>query len=269
MLVVRARRAEHGGMDLHQGFRDPAQADTSELTAFLEAVDRLPGVQAVQRALRAALALRPGMRLLDAGCGIGLETRRLAALHPDVSVTGLDRNRDLLPHDGDVEWMRGDILDPPEGRYDAIRTERVLMYLPDEAVGALIERLAPGGVLACFELDYGATILAPGSAPEAVVERAGIALSAALPQPWAGRRLPRLMARHRLTDITAQPFSFAVTEPVWRRIVHDSLQALDAGICAWLDEQREAAARGEFVAAFTGILSTGRRARFRARSDAP
>ena len=189
MLVVRARRAEHGGMDLHQGFRDPAQADTSELTAFLEAVDRLPGVQAVQRALRAALALRPGMRLLDAGCGIGLETRRLAALHPDVSVTGLDRNRDLLPHDGDVEWMRGDILDPPEGRYDAIRTERVLMYLPDEAVGALIERLAPGGVLACFELDYGATILAPGSAPEAVVERAGIALSAALPQPWAGRRL--------------------------------------------------------------------------------
>ena len=83
-------------MDLHEGFRDPALAEAGELTAFLEAVDRLPGTQAVQRALRDALALAPGMRLLDAGCGIGLETQRLAALHPGLSVTGLDRNRELL-----------------------------------------------------------------------------------------------------------------------------------------------------------------------------
>jgi SAM-dependent methyltransferase len=257
-------------MDLHQGFRDPAQADASELTAFLEAVDRLPGTQAVQRAIRDALGLRPGMRLLDAGCGIGLETRRLAALHPDVAVTGLDRNRALLElaGDGDVEWVCGDILDAPAGPYDAIRTERVLMYLPDEAVGALADRLAPGGVLASFELDYGATILVPGSTPRAVVERAAIALEAALPQPWAGRRLPGLMRACGLGDVTAQPISFSVDEPVWRRIVHDSLLALDAGICAWLDEQAQAAARGEFVAAFTGVLCTGRRARFPARSAA-
>jgi trans-aconitate methyltransferase len=36
------------------------------------------------------------MRLLDAGCGIGLETTRLAAEHPETLVTGLDRNRELL-----------------------------------------------------------------------------------------------------------------------------------------------------------------------------
>ena len=271
MLVARARRAEHGGMDLHQGFRDPAQADTSELTAFLEAVDRLPGVQAVQRALRAALALRPGMRLLDAGCGIGLETRRLAALHPDVSVTGLDRNRRPAPA---RRGRRVGARRHPRPAGGPLRRDphRARPDVPPRRGGRRARRRGsrPGGVLACFELDYGATILAPGSAPEAVVERAGIALSAALPQPWAGRRLPGADGRATASPTSPrEPFSFAVTEPVWRRIVHDSLQALDAGICAWLDEQREAAARGEFVAAFTGILSTGRRARFRARSAGP
>ena len=61
-------------MDLHEGFRDPALAEADELIGFLEAVDRMPGTRAIQRALREALGPEPGMRLLDAGCGIGLET---------------------------------------------------------------------------------------------------------------------------------------------------------------------------------------------------
>jgi SAM-dependent methyltransferase len=262
--------------DLHEGFRDPALAVAGELTEFLEAVDRLPGTQAVQHALREALELAPGMRLLDAGCGIGLETRRLAALHPGVAVTGLDRNGELLEiarrGAPAVEWREGDLtaLDLPPGSFDAIRAERVLMYLPspdfERALDDLIALLRPGGRLALFELDYGATILAPGSASHAVVERARIALNAALPQPWAGRRLPGLLTERGLSGVGARPFSFSVTEPVWRRIVRATLTNLDAGICAWLDEQAQAAARGEFVAAFTGVLSTARRGRFRARS---
>jgi SAM-dependent methyltransferase len=264
-------------MDLHQGFRDPAQAESGDLIAFLEAVDGLPGTQTVHGALRSALAPRPGMRLLDAGCGIGLETRRLAWDYPGLDVVGLDRNRDLLAvarrHEH-VEWIEGDLtaLDLPERSFDLVRSERVLMYLPGQAfeagVSALLRLLRPGGQAAFFELDYGATLLAPGGATDAVVKRAAIALEAALPQPWAGRRLPRLLVENGMRDVRAEPISFAVPEPVWRRIVHDSLVALDAGISAWLAEQAAAAGRGEFVAAFTGVLSTGRRARFPARSAA-
>jgi hypothetical protein len=90
------------------------------------------------------------------------------------------------------------------------------------------------------------------------VSRAETALEAAMPQPWAGRRLPRVLAAHGLADVSAHPISFALSEPVWRRIVHGTLHALDAGISAWLDELAPAAARGEFVAAVTGVLSTGR-----------
>ena len=82
--------------DLHDGFRDPRRVPAGDLEHFLEQADRLPGIRVVQHALRDALEVRPGARLLDAGCGIGLETARLAAENPETHVTGLDRNRELL-----------------------------------------------------------------------------------------------------------------------------------------------------------------------------
>jgi ubiquinone/menaquinone biosynthesis C-methylase UbiE len=262
--------------DLHEGFRDARPAAAGDLERFLEQADRLEGIRAVQRALRRALDLRPGMRLLDAGCGIGLETARLAAEHPETSVTGLDRNRELLriaqrrvdPRPANLRWLEGDLtaLELPGASFDAIRTERVLMYLPDDrferVLDDLVRVLRPGGRLALFELDYGGTILAPGSADRAVLQWVSGALCAALPQPLAGRRIPRLLAERGLRDVVATPISFAVDEPVWRRIVSDTVTAgppPDPDVSAWLQEQAAAAAGGEFVAAFTGILTAASR----------
>jgi SAM-dependent methyltransferase len=263
--------------DLHMAFRDPRRAPTSGLTGFLEDADRLPGMRSVQLAIRRAIALGPGMRLLDAGCGIGLETSRLAAAHPRTRVIGLDRNPGLLeiararePRPRNLEWLEADLtaMDLPEASFDAIRTERVLMYLPDGAfeqvLGDLARLLCPGGRLALFELDYGATILAPGSAGDGAARRAAEALCAALAQPLAGRRIPGLITATGLIDVVATPFSFAVTASMWRRIVRDTLTAgpaLDPGVRAWLDEQDAAVGRGEFGAAFTGMLTTARRER--------
>ena len=55
-----------------------------------------PGMRAAQAAMREAIDPQPGLRLLDAGCGAGFETARLAEDHPDLQITGLDRNGDLL-----------------------------------------------------------------------------------------------------------------------------------------------------------------------------
>ena len=75
-------------MDLHQGFREPARAPAQELARFLADVDRLPGIRAIRGAMREAVALQPGMRLLDAGCGSGIETARLAQANPRALITG-------------------------------------------------------------------------------------------------------------------------------------------------------------------------------------
>ena len=264
--------------DLHDGFRDPGRVPAGDLERFLEHADRLPGIRVVQRALRDALDVRPGMRLLDAGCGIGLETTRLAADNPHTLVTGLDRNGELLqiaqrradPQPANLRWLEADLaaLELPEASFDAIRTERVLMYLLEEgfqrALDDLIRALRPGGRLAVFELDYTATILAPGSADDAGLRRIGEALRASLPQPLAGRQIPGLLAARGMRDIAALPFPIAVDEPVWRRIVSDTLTAStppDPLISAWVGEQEAAAARGEFVGAFTGILTSASRPR--------
>lgn len=227
--------------------------------------------------MRTAVDPHPGMSLLDAGCGIGIETTRLAMDHPAMRVTGLDRNAELLriaqrradPSPPNLGWLEADLtaLERPDASFDAIRSERVLMYLPDgsfeQVLGHLVRLLRPGGRLALFELDYGATILAPGAASDAVLRRAGDALLTSLPQPLAGRRIPGLLAERGLRDVAADPFSFVLNEVVWRRIVGDTLAAgpsSDAAISTWLRQQVAAAARGEFVAAFTGVLTAATRA---------
>src|SRR5262245_17862165 len=115
--------------DLHEGFRDPERAPADDLARFLEEADRLPGIRAVRGALRGAIDPRPGMRLLDAGCGTGLETERLAVKHPEMFVTGLDRNADMLriarrrvdPPRSNLSWHEADLtaLDLPEASFDA------------------------------------------------------------------------------------------------------------------------------------------------------
>jgi SAM-dependent methyltransferase len=261
-------------MDLHEGFRNPQRIPAGELERFLERADRLPGLRPLRRASREALDLQPGMRVLDAGCGIGLETARLAEANPDTLVTGLDRNAELLEiarrraEPPNLCWVEADLaaLDLPPDSFDAIRTERVLMYLPGDGfarvLADLVRLLRPDGRLALFELDYGATMLAPGGAGEDVLGTVEDALYASLPQPLAGRRIPGLLAELGLADITATPFSFAVDELVWQRIVGDTVTAAappDPAVHAWLREQAAAASRGEFVAAFSGVLTTARR----------
>ena len=263
--------------DLHRGFHEPRRADTRELVAFLREADRLPGVRRIHRAMRRAGALAAGMRLLDAGCGVGLEAARLAVAHPAAHVTGLDRNGELLriaqaatPQPANVTWLQADLteLDLPDAAFDVIRTERVLMYQPenvfDLVLDELVRLLRRHGRLVLFELDYGATILPPGRAGEDAVQRVGAALDASLPQPRAGRRIPRLLSNRGMTDVTATPFAFTVSEPIWRWIVRGTAIAhaggrLDDTVAAWLEEHAAIAAAGGFAAAFTGILTTARR----------
>ncbi len=44
-----------------------------------------------------------GPLILDAGCGVGLSTRRLATLHPDYFVIGVDQSAERLQRD--VRWL--------------------------------------------------------------------------------------------------------------------------------------------------------------------
>ena len=144
---------------------------------------------------------------------------------------GLDRNVELLRDaPRGPTWLEGDLHDPglPARSFDVVRTERVLMYVPDlhRALDALLRLLAPGGRLVLFELDYGATILAPSRLGDRVVRRAGdaagrLAAAAARRPPApaaAGRaRRPRRRRAAATRSRSTSRSGGGSSTPRWRR----------------------------------------------------
>ena len=159
--------------DLHAGFRrSDADARHDGLFAFLERVDGLPHVQAIKRRMTDLLGPGAGQHLLEAGCGMGHELRRLAGrVAPTGSVLGIDMNQAMIEEarrrtadlGGAVRCQVGNVqqLELGDDAVDGVRAERVLMYVPDQqrAISELARVVRPGGRVVAFELDYGATLI--------------------------------------------------------------------------------------------------------------
>ena len=118
------------------------------------------------RMILAEAGIRPGMRVLDLGCGAGDVAFVAAGLvGPDGSVVGVDRSPDALARArlragqrglAQVQFVEGDVNDPaPGGPFDAIVERLVLWTVPDPA--ALLRRqamvLRPGGLVVPIEVD--------------------------------------------------------------------------------------------------------------------
>jgi len=97
-------------------------------------------------------------RILDAGCGSGSMTRRLAKHYPNASVTGFDLNIDYLAFArtravreglGNVAFEQGDLQAMPfaDASFDAVWSKFVLYFLPrpEDAVRELRRVTRPGG----------------------------------------------------------------------------------------------------------------------------
>lgn len=146
--------------------------------------------------------LRPGMSLLDVGCGPGTITVDLATRLAPGRVVGLDASAEVIDEarsaagDGPsgLSFEVGDLfhLDYDDGAFDVVHAHQVLQHVGDP-VAALVEMkrvCRPGGLVAARDGDYPAMVFYPSS-PE--LERSLTAYQAAARanggQCDAGRKL--------------------------------------------------------------------------------
>lgn len=113
--------------------------------------------------------LRPGIRVLDVGCGPGTITADIAELVAPGAVTAVDASQDALDaaraelsHRGltNVTLRAADVhaLDFPADSFDVVHAHQVLQHVADpvRALREMRRVCAPGGVVAARDGDYAA-----------------------------------------------------------------------------------------------------------------
>lgn len=163
----------------------------------------------------------PGATVLEAGCGVGAQTRHLLAHSPDARFTCVDRERSSLlaarstlagsPRTvGRVAFVQADIfhLPFPAASFDHAFVCFVLEHLerPAEALRALQRVLRPGASVTVIEGDHGSTFFHPDS-PRARRTIACLVETQARAGGDAnlGRRLYPLLASAGLRDVQVSP----------------------------------------------------------------
>jgi ubiquinone/menaquinone biosynthesis C-methylase UbiE len=180
-------------------------------------------------------SLRPGLDLLDVGCGPGTITVDLAASVAPGRVVGIDVSADPLAEARAaaeaagvaVEFAVGDVyaLDAADGSFDVVHAHQVLQHLTDP-VAALREMARvcrPGGVVAVRDVDYGAFVTFP--ADEGLDRWLEVYYAVARrneAEPDAGRRLLSWAHAAGLREVVATTSSWCYSSPAERRWWGDS-----------------------------------------------
>jgi SAM-dependent methyltransferase len=193
-----------------------------EIMAYLEIAADLPEIQAWRALADDLMSVGPGLRVLDAGCGLGEVARRLAAaVGPGGDVTATDvsarmvdaaRSRDA---GAGVTYEVADVTDLPyaSGSFDRSRCERVLQHLtdPDTALAELVRVTAPGGMVCVLDSDWRSVAVDVGE--PALSNAVLAAMDTVSPQPDLGRTLRRRLVRAGLVDVEVRVHPITYTSP--------------------------------------------------------
>ncbi|WP_433218687.1 methyltransferase domain-containing protein [Dactylosporangium sp. CS-047395] len=245
--------------------------------AFRELDRANPEIQRVREVAIAALHLAPGQRILDAGAGTGEVARLLAtrlcdsgaivALDASEAAIAVARERD---EGSCVQYICGDVtaMDFPDGWFDAVRCERVLLHLgdPDAAVAELARVTRPGGRVCLVDTDWES--VAVDGLPRPLVARVREHLLATVVGQHLdmGRTLRRRLRRAGLAEVTAVPVALYFPDPIAAAAVLPMVNPMvppEAGLIPgdlredWFGALGEAGERGDFLATLTMWVASG------------
>jgi SAM-dependent methyltransferase len=207
------------------------------------------------------LAVQPGWRVLDMGCGprgvLDVLARRVG---PHGAVTGLDASATMveqarafiaaLEHPN-IDVVHADATSPdlPDGSYDLVHARLLLVNLPPPLVAPVLARMValarPGGLVAVQDVDAGSWACDP---PHPAWDRLVDVFKSIVGAGTLGRQLPALLRRAGAVEVACDAHvSFCLPGHGWRNlpiqfsdVTRARALALGLATAAELDEARAA-----------------------------
>lgn len=211
--------------------------------------------------------LRPGLSVLDIGCGPGTITVDLAARVAPGAVTAVERTDDALNlaraeaqqrNVTNISFVTSDVhaLDFPDGVFDVVHAHQVLQHVTDpvQALREMRRVCVPGGTVAVRDADYAGFIWYPQLKPlDRWLDLYQRAARANGGEPDAGRRLLSWARQAGFVDVTptGSMWCYATDEArawwggMWAdRILQSDLtrQLLDTGMASNVELEEISAA---------------------------
>ncbi len=238
--------------------------DPSFFIEFLDSRRTIGGGREIKKLVLELLSLRAGAHVLDIGCGAGDDAREIAArVGSGGRVVGIDQSemmvsearRRALKSLTHLEFRTGDVrkLDFPDGSFDGVRTDRVLLFGPEieQALAEILRVLCPGGRLVTSEIDAQTYFV---DSPMVETSRAVFAAFAHnRPHNALGRQLLTLVTQAGFTNVKSIPQVIRLPHGMFVRtfdgFIRSSIekgQLAKADVTRWLEGLEQAANRGVF-----------------------
>ncbi|OGW58283.1 MAG: hypothetical protein A2Z09_00185 [Nitrospirae bacterium RBG_16_43_8] len=236
-------------------------------------------VEKVKQTSYEMLQLREGMKVLDIGCGPGIDTRTISGLVGDKGqVIGID-NDDKMIADAEQEarssntkFIKADVCSLPfEGNFfDAVRVERLFQVLPrtinfNEVLGEIIRITKENGVIVLVDSDWGTASVNYEDA-ELTNRLLHFFANDCRPHGYAGRQFYELMKKNGLTveRVEALPvymFDFSET-PFEKWLTREALEkniSTEEEMQHWNEDLNRKTENREFFSLVNMILVSGRK----------
>jgi ubiquinone/menaquinone biosynthesis C-methylase UbiE len=242
---------------------------------FLRFLDEANKIATWKKLILDPLRLTPTSKVLDIGCGMGTDAIEVAERVPEGHVTGVDFSESLIAEairrtqgrNLPVTFLTGDAqsLELPDHSFDAVRTERMLMHVPDaeKALKEMARVLRSGGRMVVFDFDWESVFC--DSPFKETTRRIALSFCDGMKNGWIGRRLPRLFREAGMRDVSSVFHTVTIEYyflqllfggHVAKMVASGALQEQEANL--WWRHLESAG--GDMLFGFTAFITSGTKA---------